>query len=159
MHRIITLLAVALILASCSGSSVDISEVPELPTTTAEDINALLADSDEPVVVNVWASWCVPCRSEAPLLARAAEQDGVAFIGINVRDDQGGARGFIAEFLSDAPIDHYFDSPGDIPVALGATRGVPITLFYAPGGELVRIHSGVIDERTLALQIDEIKAR
>jgi len=159
MRRIIVVVALSLLVAACGGTSVDVSAVPELPEVTAEEIASQLIASEDPVVVNVWASWCVPCRSEAPLLARAAEQDGVSFIGINVRDDQNGARGFIAEFFPDAPIDHYFDRSGDIPVALGATRGVPITLFYAPGGELIRIHSGVIDERTLALQIDEIKAR
>lgn len=159
MHRIITLLAFGLLLASCAGNSVDISTVPELPEITADGINSLLTDSEEPVVVNVWASWCVPCRSEAPLLERAAVADDVTFVGVNVRDDQDGARGFIAEFFPEAPIAHYFDRSGDVPVALGATRGVPITLFYAPGGELVHIHSGVIDERTLALQIDEIRAR
>ena len=81
------------------------------------------------------------------------------FIGLNVRDDQQGARGFIAEFFPEAPIAHYADPEGQIPVDLGGTRGVPITFFYAPGGELVTIHIGVIDERTLALQIDEIRAR
>ncbi|MEA2000671.1 MAG: thioredoxin domain-containing protein, partial [Actinomycetota bacterium] len=137
------------------------SAVPQLPGTTADELNALLADSSRPVVVNVWASWCVPCRSEAPLLEKAAESMGsdVRFIGLNVRDDQDGARGFIAEFFPDAPIEHRFDSSGDVPVALGGTRGVPLTFFYAPGGELVNLHSGVIDERTLALQIDEILSR
>ena len=80
-------------------------------------------------------------------------------IGLNVRDDQAGARSFIAEFFPTAPIQHLFNPDGDIPPALGGSRGVPLTFFYAPGGELVNLHSGVIDERTLALQIDEILSR
>lgn len=160
MRRLIPLLALSLALAACGGESADLTDVPELPVADSEQIAAVLAGSNQPVVVNVWASWCVPCRSEAPLLARAAfDVDDVLFIGLNVRDDQTGARTFIAEFFPDAPIEHYFDAGGDIPIELGGTRGVPLTFFYAPGGELVTLHTGVIDERTLALQIDEIRAR
>ncbi len=161
MRRLLVIVTIALLAASCGGSAVDISEVPELPPTDAASLNALLDASTTPVVVNVWASWCIPCRSEAPLLEKAANSVGpdVLFVGLNVRDDQAGARGFIAEFFPNAPIDHYFDPGGDIPIALGGNRGVPLTFFYAPGGEFVLLHSGVIDERTLALQIDEILSR
>ncbi|NIS30625.1 MAG: TlpA family protein disulfide reductase, partial [Actinobacteria bacterium] len=80
-----------------------------------------LAAAERPVVLNVWASWCIPCRSEAPLLERAAEEfEGrVRFIGLNFRDSQGKARGFIAEFFDGAPIDHFIDERDNIPAALG----------------------------------------
>jgi hypothetical protein len=83
----------------------------------------------------------------------------VRFIGLNVRDDQTGARGFIAEFFPTAPIEHLADPSGAIPIDLGGNRGVPLTFFFDSNGELVELHSGVIDERTLALQIDEIVRR
>jgi cytochrome c biogenesis protein CcmG/thiol:disulfide interchange protein DsbE len=150
-----------MLLSACSGPSVDISEVPDLPVVAPDEVTALLAASDQPVVLNVWASWCTPCRSEAPLLSRAAAEfeGSVDFVGVNVRDGMDDARGFIAEFFPDTPISHLHDRPGDVPVALGGTNGVPLTFFYAAGGELVYLHPGVIDERTLALQIDEILAR
>lgn len=161
MRRLLLVLVFAVTAASCGGTDVDISAIPELPTTSTAELDALLADSVTPVVVNVWASWCIPCRSEAPLLEKATEstRSDVTFVGLNVRDDQSGARRFIAEFFPDAPIEHLFDPGGDVPVALGGSRGVPLTFFFAPGGELVKLHSGVIDERTLALQIDEILSR
>jgi cytochrome c biogenesis protein CcmG/thiol:disulfide interchange protein DsbE len=160
MRRLILIVALLFLLSACGSTGVDPGAVPELPATTAEQIEAIINDSPGPVVVNVWASWCIPCRSEAPLLEQAAESaDGVLFVGLNVQDDQQGARGFIAEFFPDAPIDHYFNPDGNIPVALGGTRGVPMTFFYAQGGELVNLHAGVIDERTLALQLDEISSR
>ena len=158
MRSLISAVALAVLLAACGGSDVDISSVAELPAISGDELISELAQSTEPVVVNVWASWCVPCRSEAPLLERAAERSSVRFIGLNVRDDQQGARTFIAEFFPDTPIEHYMDSSGDVPVELGGTRGVPLTFFFAPGGELIKLHTGVIDERTLALQIDEIAA-
>lgn len=161
MRLLLLVVVFVVLLGGCSGSDVDISAVPELPAVDAAALETLLGNSADPVVVNVWASWCVPCRSEAPLLAKAAVSNDadVRFVGLNVRDDQTGARGFIAEFFPEAPIEHVFDEAGDIPLELGGSRGVPLTFFYAPGGELVNLHTGVIDERTLALQIDEIKSR
>ena len=149
--------AVALVAAACSSSG-EVGDVPPLPETTAADIEALLASSAEPVLLNVWGSWCVPCRSEAPLLAAAHDEfgDEIRFIGVDIRDTQTGARSFINEF--DLDFEHFFDPGGAVPAALGG-RGVPMTFFYGPGGELVRLHNGVIDERMLALQIDELQER
>lgn len=162
MRRVTHFAAVlALVAAACAGSNVDISAIGELPVATPDDIQTLLASGDRPVVLNVWASWCIPCRSEAPLLDRAANRFDaeIRFVGVNVRDSQRDARAFIAEFLADAPIEHFFDRDGDVPIALGGNRGVPLTFFYGRDGTLVELHRGVIDERTLALQIDELLGR
>jgi len=155
------LVTAALVLTACSGSTIDTSDIPDLPVTSPREVAALLAASDKPVVLNIWASWCLPCRSEAPLLDQAATafENEVTFIGINVRDSQDGAKRFIAEFYPGAPIQHLFDRRGDVPRSLGGNSGVPTTFFFAPGGQLVKLHFGVIDERTLALQIDELLAR
>ncbi len=152
---------IALASAACSSSDVDIGEIPELPAVSTAEVAAALTASEMPVVLNVWASWCVPCRSEAPLLERAASRfDGqVHFIALNVRDGQTEARRFIAEFFAGAPLDHWSDRGGNIPTDLGGSRAVPLTFFFHRGGELLDLHSGVLDERTLALQIDELLAR
>jgi hypothetical protein len=78
----------------------------------------------------------------------------VRFVGLNVRDEQAAAREFIAEFDLNG-FEHYFDRAGTAQGSLGA-GGVPLTFFYAPRGDLVELHFGVIDERTLALNLDEI---
>ena len=154
----LAVVAVALVLAGCAASSTPAGPVPELPEVTPEEFRAFLAERDEPVVVNVWASWCLPCRSEAPLLATAARrfEGEVQIVALNVEDTLSGAQGFIAEFLADAPITHFRDPEGRIPPTLGAGPGIPTTLFFRPGGEPSTIHVGVIDERTLALEIDEL---
>jgi len=164
VHRIrplaASLFAGAILLASCGQSPIDIEGVPELPETDQASIEGLLAGSDQPVVLNVWASWCIPCRSEAPLLDTAAQKfgDEVRFVGLNVRDSQPDARRFIAEFLAETPIEHFYDRNGAIPPAIGGNTGVPLTFFFAAGGELQHVHTGVIDERGLAFFIDELLA-
>ncbi|MGI9648548.1 MAG: TlpA family protein disulfide reductase [Acidimicrobiia bacterium] len=158
MRRLLTLLGIALLVTACGGSS-DPGAVPPLPDTSADHLQDVLAASEQPVVLNVWASWCIPCRSEAPLLREAHESFGVQveFIGLNVRDTQDGARAFLNEFQLTG-FEHLFDPSGAAQGSLGA-GGVPLTLFYLPGGELVETHFGAIDERALALNIDEISRR
>jgi len=156
---LIAVLALAFLSAGCGSAGVPPEGVPELPPTDYPALSALLTASDRPVVLNVWASWCIPCRSEAPLLRRAQAESGdrVRFVGVAVRDDQAAARGFIAEFGL-TTLEHYFDPAGSIPAGLGAV-GVPHTFFFGSGGVLVHHHAGVIDEGALALQIDELARR
>ena len=152
------LLATAITLAACSAGPPVAADADPIPPLAVDEFEVLITTSDQPLVVNVWASWCVPCRSEAPLLRAAHESfgDRIRFIGIDVRDSQGDALAFMAEF--GITYENYFDREGAIPSALGGF-GVPLTFFFAPGGERVFFQPGVIDERTLALQIDELLAR
>ena len=126
-----------------------------LPPLDPAGFEQLLAQLDRPAVVNVWASWCVPCRSEAPLLREAHSRfgDEVAFIGIDVQDDQDSAVAFIAEFGLE--FDNYFDRNRSIPAAVGGI-GVPVTYFVDRSGTIIDIHSGII---VLAIGIDEILSR
>jgi cytochrome c biogenesis protein CcmG/thiol:disulfide interchange protein DsbE len=146
------------VIAACSGDGANIDTIGPLEPVTPAEVRAILSASTQPIVVNVWASWCGPCRSEAPLLRAAAAEfsDEVGFLGIDVRDSQEGARAFIAEFGLDG-FPHLFDPDGAVPADLGG-RGVPITFFFEAGGDLSSIHPGVIDEATLALRIDDLLA-
>jgi cytochrome c biogenesis protein CcmG/thiol:disulfide interchange protein DsbE len=158
-RRLALALTAALLAAGCASAAVPTDDIPLLPATDAAALTALLAASDRPVVLNVWASWCIPCRSEAPLLRQAEAQfgDRVRFVGVATRDGQDAARGFVAEFgLTN--LEHFFDASGAVPADLGAV-GVPHTFFFAAGGALVYHHAGAIDEGVLALQIDELLRR
>ena len=156
MRRLLSFAAALAFLTAC-GMSASPSDIPELPPIDDEILSDLISSGD-PLVLNVWASWCIPCRSEAPLLSAAYETfgDDVSFVGIDIEDTQDAARAFISEYGLE--FDNYFDRSGSVRSTLGGV-GVPITYFFAPGGELVYQHSGVIDERTLSLQIDEILNR
>ena len=163
MGQLVTMLkrsvVLLLILAACGGAATSPPAGPgdraDLPAITSDEFEVHLAGLDTPAVVNVWASWCLPCRSEAPLLNQASEQygDKIEFIGVNVTDNQIDAKAVLAEF--GLPFDHFFDRDRQVPNFYGGI-GIPITFFFAPNGELVKAHSGILDERTLALNIDEL---
>jgi thiol-disulfide isomerase/thioredoxin len=95
-----------------------------------------------PVVVNVWASWCGPCRFEFPILQRLSAAYGkrVAFLGVDSQDSDDAAR----TFLSEAPVPYpsYTDPDQDIKGSVGAGFGLPDTAFYDRSGKLVYLKQG-----------------
>jgi cytochrome c biogenesis protein CcmG, thiol:disulfide interchange protein DsbE len=101
-----------------------------------------------PVVVNVWASWCGPCRFEFPTLQRLSASYGkrVAFLGVDSQDSDDAAR----TFLSEAPVPYpsYTDPGEDIKESLGASFGLPDTAFYDRKGELVYLKQGPYTEES-----------
>ena len=94
-----------------------------------------------PVVVNLWASWCGPCRFEFPTLQKLSARYGkrVAFLGIDSEDDAEAARTFLAE--EPVPYPSYSDPDKEIADSLGAV-GFPDTAFYDRDGELVYFKQG-----------------
>jgi thiol-disulfide isomerase/thioredoxin len=95
-----------------------------------------------PVVANVWASWCGPCRFEFPVLQKLSARYGkrVAFIGIDSQDSDAAA----STFLEEAPVPYpsYTDPDGKIADSLGASLGLPDTAFYDSTGKLVYLKQG-----------------
>ncbi len=95
-----------------------------------------------PIVANVWASWCGPCRFEFPTLQKLAARYGkrVAFLGIDAEDSEDAAKTFLAE--APVPYPSYSDPGKDIADSLGAVHGFPDTAFYDSAGELVYLKQG-----------------
>ncbi len=100
-----------------------------------------------PVVVNVWASWCGPCRFEFPVLQRLAARYGkrVAFLGVDSQDSDDAARTFLAE--APVPYPSYTDPDKGIASGIGATLGLPDTAFYDRAGQLVYLKQGPYTDR------------
>jgi Thiol-disulfide isomerase and thioredoxins len=95
-----------------------------------------------PIVANVWASWCGPCRFEFPVLQKLSTRYGkrVAFVGIDSQDSDDAA----STFLEEAPVPYpsYTDPDGKIADSLGASLGLPDTAFYDRAGKLVYLKQG-----------------
>lgn len=132
-------------------------------TVTSDDL------AGDPVVLNFWASWCIPCREEMPAFERMwkrYEAEGLKVIGVNLQDSAEGAREFVNQVGVTYPI--ALDTDGSLARKLGV-RGLPQTFFIGEdfrfekvsAGEAVegageRVVFGAIDEETLETRILEL---
>ena len=101
-----------------------------------------------PEVINIWASWCGPCKQEIPLLQRMHVLAGssVLFLGVDVRDKQAHALSFLHDQGATYP--QAFDSTGSFPISL-RMYGVPDTLVVDGTGHIVYRVAGPITEAEL----------
>jgi cytochrome c biogenesis protein CcmG/thiol:disulfide interchange protein DsbE len=94
-----------------------------------------------PVVVNVWGSWCGPCRVELPIIQRASLDWGkrVAFLGVDTSDNRRDA----GKLLDEIPVTYpsYEDPNGKIFTRYGL-RGAPSTVYYDAAGKQTYLHQG-----------------
>ena len=103
----------------------------------------------KPEVINLWASWCGPCRDEMPMLEREHDRLGgrVVFLGVAVKDSRSAARSFLRRHGISYP--QVIDPDGDLPLQL-RLQGVPNTLFVDASGAVVDRVIGRLDEESLA---------
>jgi len=98
-----------------------------------------------PLIINVWASWCGPCRAEAASLERLAWSEAGSkyfIIGISTDDDRNAALKWLGH--SNATIDHYIDSRLTLEHMLGAST-IPLTVLVDAGGRVVARFHGARD--------------
>lgn len=130
------------------------SILPEvsLTTLTGESTSlAALADG-EPLVVNLWASWCPPCRREMPVLAAAQKKEvGVRFVFANQGEGGSAAQRYL--MAGQLGLVNVVLDPG---ASLGhaiSSRALPTTLFYDASGRLVDTHLGELSAASLASKL------
>ena len=118
---------------------------------------ALAAFHGKPTVVNLWASWCPPCRREMPAFeqAQAANPD-IHFVFLN----QGEAAATVRQYLDEhAPslANALLDPAGDASRQM-SNRGLPATLFLDAQGRLIDVRVGELSSATLAQRLESIRA-
>jgi len=154
------LIVASLLLVGCSQSTtalpndgvvVDCSSIQSIETNAKavaldcldESSVVTVANIKGPTLVNVWGSWCGPCKDEMPIFVEfyAKHQDSVGLIGISVEEsDIQDARDFVKEYGITWP--NLNDAEGSTRATLG--MGVPITLFIDEKGEIVHRKIGVV---------------
>ena len=179
-------LACALALTGCSGTSAtaedpaspqletldtgddgliaveDRQPAPELSGTTLDGEPLAVADlRGEVVVLNFWASWCAPCRAEAPTLnevaARTADQ-GVRFVGVNVKDEKGPAQAF--ERTQEVAYPSLHDQPGRLLLQFRKVvpQTPPTTLVLDREGRIAGYFAGEVRLTELLGPVEQIAA-
>ncbi|MDA0350753.1 MAG: TlpA disulfide reductase family protein [Chloroflexi bacterium] len=152
-------LVVALLVAGFAFGSTAVPARTEAPpfSLTLLDGETTISDSDfrgHPLVINAWASWCPPCREEAPMLERVSKDlagDGVQFLGVVSDDTVADATAYAAEAGLDFP--HALDD-GSFD-AVYVVDALPTTYVLDANGGIVAKHSGPISEARLRLLIAE----
>ena len=108
-------------------------------------------------IINIWASWCAPCRNEHEYLMKLKEHPNIVLIGLNYKDKPSKAKLFITDFGN--PFSTILKDPkGIISIEIGA-YGVPETYFVDREGIIKYKHVGPIDERNLKGIISMLKKK
>lgn len=162
--------ALALVLAGCDRQSAEGTQPEGAAATSGEQLTGKadrtfagqampqveLADPEgatlatasltgQPVLINLWATWCVPCVTEMPLLDELAGELGDSVRVLTVSEDMEGAEA-VEPFFAERKFAHlpkWMDSENELAVAYGGGAGLPLTILYdAQGQEVWRIAGG-----------------
>ena len=164
----LVVLLVSRLIAASQATSANISSGFKLDGHPAPDftVSVLNAAPGQPtsihlaslkgkaVVVNFWASWCVPCADEAPVMEQAwqtYQSKNVVFVGVVYQDTQQNALDFVQQYNVTYPVGP--DPNGAISIAYGVT-GVPETVFINPKGIIVSKFGGQEDQATIDASIN-----
>jgi cytochrome c biogenesis protein CcmG/thiol:disulfide interchange protein DsbE len=128
-----------------------INDKKRIPLFEAKDFNSnvyldskKIFNEDIFYIVNIWASWCVPCRTEHPLLMQLSKSQSVKLIGLNYRDNFNNAKNFISEFGNPYSV-ILIDKDGTLSIEFGA-YGVPETFLIDKNKDIIKKFVGPINQ-------------
>jgi peroxiredoxin len=135
---------------------------PDFTLPTLDGAVLTLSDlRGRPVVLNFWASWCVPCRVEMPALAAAYEQyrsEGLVIIAFNVtyQDSLPAVEAFVEEFKLPFPV--VLDKEGHVTADDYQLRGLPMSIFIDRDGIITQVQLGAMTENQIGDFLKELLA-
>ncbi len=176
------MLLAVLVLAGCSQESADVGdsagfvagdgssvllpadERQPAPVLTGTDLNGEQVDTatwkGSPGVINVWASWCAPCRAEAPELVAVSEKNpDVNFLGLDTRDSDAPARAFVEKFGISYP--NLPDPNGQLVLEFSDSlppQAIPSTLLIDAQGRVAGRFLGAVEAGELDAALQDLLA-
>lgn len=162
LRRLVALaLVVALAVTACSsgsggsdGAADGGDQLPAIELTDLATGEAASWPEGTPLVVNLWASWCTPCRKEMPAFDDVAQQlgDQVAIVGVT--DDLQRDAAVAAAEASGVSYPLRYDEQATLMTELGVT-GLPATIFVDEDGAILGQHQGALTEDELLTEIED----
>lgn len=145
-----------LVLTACGGDTAASRELPDLTVgpLTAGGPSLDLGELRGPAVVNLWATWCAPCRRELPAFQEVSvARPDVRFIGVDIGEDATKAQAFIDDL--GISFEQFVDERGELTDALG-TAALPVTLVVDADGTIATEHLGPMTDNDLDAAIDDL---
>jgi cytochrome c biogenesis protein CcmG/thiol:disulfide interchange protein DsbE len=127
-----------------------------LPTLPGPGHGSIAEHRGEWVLVNLWASWCIPCREETPALERFYRRmraSDTTVVGINVQDNRDDAGAFLRDHPATYP---QLRSVGDERIEAFGSTGVPENFLVDPRGKVALVRIGQVDDRFLHDQVEPL---
>jgi thiol-disulfide isomerase/thioredoxin len=164
-RRVVGILAAVVLLAACDSTTpqnalgsrkISVSDRVAAPAMRGDYMDAsgsfdLAQRKGNVVVINFWASYCAPCRTEAPELEKvyaATRADGVAFVGINVHDQRDPAKAFLADVKP--TYGSIFDPSASLALDFEVPpNSIPATLVIDRKGRIAAVLRSQIDQKLL----------
>lgn len=142
--------------------AMDWRDQPPLPAITVTDLATNTSASlpkfarGRPVVLNLWATWCGPCRQEMPMLAQAQQREpGIAFLFVNQGESTDKVRAYLER--EHLPLREVLLDPGMQLMPAVGSRGLPTTVFFDASGHRVDAHFGVLNAAALQTRLSALR--
>lgn len=136
-----------------------VRSLPKTPLTTLDyqpiTLTELAERTNQPMVVNLWATWCPPCRREMPILAAAQRaRDDITFVFVN----QGEHAARVKQYLDNESLDltNVWLDPGQALGRAVGSQAMPTTLFYDADGRLLDSHLGALSRASLNAKLEQL---